>query len=84
MDDIAIDLDPEDIAILKKGRGVTKETDNLDLPVLFIYKWDIAKELQNGLDEREGLVDVVFEGNGTINKKLKKLKRQSNGCLEGA
>ena len=83
MDDITLELDSDEITILKEGGAVCKETDNPNLPVLFIYKWDIAKEMQNGLDEREGLVDVSFEPNGTINKKLKKLKRQGHECLEG-
>lgn len=80
---IIIELDSDEITVLKEGGTVCKETDNPDLPVLFIYKWDIAKEMQNGLDEREGLVDVLFEGNGTINRKLKKLKREGEECLEG-
>ena len=82
-DIIELELDSDEIAILKEGGAVCKETDNSDLPVLFIYKWDIAKEMQNGLDEGEGKIDILYEPNGAINEKRRKFKRQKRECLEG-
>ena len=78
---IELELDSDEIAILREGGAVCKETDNSDLPVLFIYKWDIAKELQNGLDEGENKVDVWYELDEDINRKRKRFQRE--GLLEG-
>jgi len=81
-DIIELELDPDEIKILKEGGGVCKETDNSDLPVLFIYKWDVIRELQDDMEGEEGLVDVFYEPDGAINEKRKKYKL-GEGCLEG-
>lgn len=78
-DPIELELDSDEIAILKEGGAVCKETDDLELPVLFIYKWDIARELQDGLDEGEGKIDVLYEPDEAINEKRKRY----NDMIEG-
>jgi len=80
MDDvIEIELDSGEIAVLKEGGGVNKETDNPDLPVLFIYKWDVIKEIQTDMEGKEGFIDVLYEADAVINEKRQKYR----GSLEG-
>lgn len=81
MDDITVELDSAEIAILKEGGGVNKETDDAELPILFICKWDIAKGLLDDLDGEEGLINVLYEPDEDINVKRKKFKGE--GLLEG-
>jgi len=85
MDDpIELELDSDEIKVLKEGGRVCKETDDPDLPVLFIYKWDIARELQDEMEAEEGLVDVLYEPDQAINVKRKKYKKMKvNGMIEG-
>jgi len=78
---IELELELDEIKILKEGGGVNKETDDPDLPVLFIYKWDVIKELRDDMEGKEGLVDVLYELDEDINRKRKKFLRE--GSLEG-
>ena len=82
MDDITLELDSSEVAVLKEGGGVNKETDDPTLPMLFICAWDIAKEMLDELDGEEGLINVLYEPDEDINRKRKKFK--GKGLLEGA
>jgi len=65
-EEIIIELDEADIEILKKGGGVTKETEHPDVPHILITKWEIGKEIENALAEEENIGDVVFESEKPI------------------
>lgn len=81
MDEIIVELDSAEIAILKEDGAVNKETDDPELPVLFICKWDIAKEMLDGLDGEAGLINVLYEPDEAINEKRKRFK--CTGLIEG-
>jgi len=77
---IELELDPDEIKVLKEGGALCKETDDPDLPVLFIYKWDVIRELQDDMEGKEGLADIVFDADKPI-KVVKKMK--VNDIIEG-
>ncbi len=59
--EIIIELDEEDIEILKKGDGVVKEIEHPDMLQVLITKWDIGQEIEDTLAEEAGVGDMVFE-----------------------
>jgi len=58
---VEVELDSDDIEILKKGYGVTKETEHPDIPHILITKWSIGQEIEDALAEEENIKDVIFE-----------------------
>jgi len=71
-EEIIIELDSDDIHILKKGYGVTKETEHPDVPHILITKWSVGKEIENAIAEEENIGDIIFKPERLV--KVKKVK----------